>query len=168
MQRYAKNEQAQRVQLLIIPAIVTFVAFTGIAVTSASIALYGDVLTPLGPAPAHRPLGQPRRRVLRRALVHACHARRQRLRELPVRGKQYDCAVPSLHQHPPWADDLCRPWRVGAVPLGDPGERAGVLVVHERVQRVFGPVFGHYGCGREYMRPICSLCCVVTDRIGGA
>ena len=67
-------------------------------------------------------------------------------------------------QHPPWAGDLCRPRRVGAVPLGDPGERAGVLVVHERVQRVFG----YYGCGREHMRPICSLCCVVTDRIGGA
>ena len=44
MQRYAKDEQAQRVQLLIIPVIVTFVAFTGIAVTPASIALYGDVL----------------------------------------------------------------------------------------------------------------------------
>ncbi|KAI1797159.1 NCS1 nucleoside transporter family [Ganoderma leucocontextum] len=41
--RYAKNEQAQRVQLLIIPIVFTLVAFMGIAVTSAGVVLYGDV-----------------------------------------------------------------------------------------------------------------------------
>ena len=44
LQRYAKNEQAQRVQLLIIPIAFTLVAFTGIAVTSAGIALYGGAV----------------------------------------------------------------------------------------------------------------------------
>ncbi|PIL35616.1 transporter [Ganoderma sinense ZZ0214-1] len=41
--RYAKNEQAQRVQLFIIPIVFTLVGFMGIAVTSAGITLYGDV-----------------------------------------------------------------------------------------------------------------------------
>ncbi|KAI9061589.1 NCS1 nucleoside transporter family [Trametes sanguinea] len=42
--RYAKNERAQYVQLLVIPAAFTLVGFIGIAVTSAGIVLYGSVL----------------------------------------------------------------------------------------------------------------------------
>ncbi|KAJ8469804.1 hypothetical protein ONZ51_g8748 [Trametes cubensis] len=42
--RYAKNEKAQYVQLLIIPTAFTLVGFIGIAVTSAGMSLYGDVL----------------------------------------------------------------------------------------------------------------------------
>ncbi|TBU38119.1 NCS1 nucleoside transporter family [Dichomitus squalens] len=42
--RYAKNEQAQRVQLVIIPVAFTLVGFTGIAVTSAGMSLYGGAV----------------------------------------------------------------------------------------------------------------------------
>ncbi|KAI1789490.1 NCS1 nucleoside transporter family [Ganoderma leucocontextum] len=42
--RYAKNERAQYIQLLIIPVAFTFGGFIGIAVTSAGVALYGQVL----------------------------------------------------------------------------------------------------------------------------
>jgi len=42
--RYAKNERAQFVQLAIIPVAFTLVGFIGIAVTSAGIVLYGEVL----------------------------------------------------------------------------------------------------------------------------
>ncbi|RDB19656.1 hypothetical protein Hypma_013249 [Hypsizygus marmoreus] len=42
--RYAKNERAQFVQLLIIPTIFTLIGFVGIAVTSAGETLYGEVL----------------------------------------------------------------------------------------------------------------------------
>ncbi|TCD70364.1 hypothetical protein EIP91_003716 [Steccherinum ochraceum] len=42
--RYAKNERAQYVQLIIIPVAFTFCGFCGIAVTSAGISLYGQVL----------------------------------------------------------------------------------------------------------------------------
>ncbi|KDQ54500.1 hypothetical protein JAAARDRAFT_135506 [Jaapia argillacea MUCL 33604] len=42
--RYAKNERAQYVQLLIIPTVFTLCGFIGIAVTSAGIVLYGEVL----------------------------------------------------------------------------------------------------------------------------
>ncbi|CDO72821.1 hypothetical protein BN946_scf185002.g6, partial [Trametes cinnabarina] len=42
--RYAKNERAQYVQLLVIPAAFTLVGFIGIAVTSAGVVLYGSVL----------------------------------------------------------------------------------------------------------------------------
>ncbi|KAI0649150.1 NCS1 nucleoside transporter family [Trametes meyenii] len=42
--RYAKNERAQYVQLLIIPTAFTLVGFIGIAVTSAGMSLYGTVL----------------------------------------------------------------------------------------------------------------------------
>ncbi|KAF5323194.1 hypothetical protein D9758_016729 [Tetrapyrgos nigripes] len=42
--RYAKNERAQFVQLLIIPTIFTLIGFVGIAVTSAGEVLYGETL----------------------------------------------------------------------------------------------------------------------------
>ncbi|KAG6873098.1 hypothetical protein C0995_002941 [Termitomyces sp. Mi166 len=42
--RYAKNERAQFVQILIIPTAFTLVGFTGIAVTSAAESIYGEVL----------------------------------------------------------------------------------------------------------------------------
>ncbi|GBE88557.1 Uncharacterized permease [Sparassis crispa] len=42
--RYAKDERAQYVQLIIIPIAFTFVGFIGMAVTSAGILLYGQVL----------------------------------------------------------------------------------------------------------------------------
>ncbi|KAF9456393.1 cytosine-purine permease [Collybia nuda] len=42
--RYAKNEKAQYVQLLVIPVAFTLVGFAGIAVTSAGEILYGDIL----------------------------------------------------------------------------------------------------------------------------
>jgi len=42
--RYAKNERAQYIQLVVIPITFTLVSFVGIAVTSAGIALYGEVL----------------------------------------------------------------------------------------------------------------------------
>ncbi|KAI0749670.1 NCS1 nucleoside transporter family [Daedaleopsis nitida] len=42
--RYAKNERAQYIQLFIIPVAFTLVGFAGIAVTSAGIVLYDDVL----------------------------------------------------------------------------------------------------------------------------
>ncbi|KAI0258157.1 NCS1 nucleoside transporter family [Gloeopeniophorella convolvens] len=42
--RYAKNERAQYIQLIIIPIAFTFASFVGIAVTSAGITLYGQVL----------------------------------------------------------------------------------------------------------------------------
>ncbi|KAH9945441.1 NCS1 nucleoside transporter family [Epithele typhae] len=42
--RYAKNEKAQYVQLIIIPVMFTLIGFTGIAVTSAGMVLYGKVL----------------------------------------------------------------------------------------------------------------------------
>ncbi|KAI0765176.1 NCS1 nucleoside transporter family [Fomes fomentarius] len=42
--RYAKNEQAQYVQLLIIPTAFTLTAFIGIAVTSSGAVLYGELL----------------------------------------------------------------------------------------------------------------------------
>ncbi|KAG6837788.1 hypothetical protein H0H93_001715, partial [Arthromyces matolae] len=42
--RYAKNERAQFVQLLIIPTAFTLVGFFGIAVTSAGEFIYGEVL----------------------------------------------------------------------------------------------------------------------------
>ncbi|EIW51596.1 NCS1 nucleoside transporter family [Trametes versicolor FP-101664 SS1] len=42
--RYAKNERAQYIQLLVIPVAFTLVGFIGIAVTSAGIVLYGSVL----------------------------------------------------------------------------------------------------------------------------
>ncbi|KAH9960641.1 cytosine-purine permease [Russula dissimulans] len=42
--RYAKNERAQYIQLVVIPITFTLVSFIGIAVTSAGIVLYGEVL----------------------------------------------------------------------------------------------------------------------------
>ncbi|KAF5353440.1 hypothetical protein D9756_008119 [Leucocoprinus leucothites] len=42
--RYAKNERAQYIQLVIIPIAFTFVAFIGIVVTSAGETLYGEIL----------------------------------------------------------------------------------------------------------------------------
>ncbi|KAH9064377.1 NCS1 nucleoside transporter family [Lactarius vividus] len=42
--RYAKNERAQYVQLIVIPVTITLASFVGIAVTSAGITLYGQVL----------------------------------------------------------------------------------------------------------------------------
>jgi len=42
--RYAKNEKAQFVQLIIIPVAFTLIGFAGIAVTSAGEVLYGEVL----------------------------------------------------------------------------------------------------------------------------
>ncbi|KIM82056.1 hypothetical protein PILCRDRAFT_820964 [Piloderma croceum F 1598] len=42
--RYAKNERAQYIQMFIIPIAFTFAGFIGIAVTSAGIILYGEVL----------------------------------------------------------------------------------------------------------------------------
>ncbi|TBU57108.1 NCS1 nucleoside transporter family [Dichomitus squalens] len=42
--RYAKNERAQYIQLLIIPSAFTLVGFIGIAVTSAGTVLYGKIL----------------------------------------------------------------------------------------------------------------------------
>ncbi|KAI6003307.1 permease for cytosine/purines, uracil, thiamine, allantoin-domain-containing protein [Pisolithus orientalis] len=42
--RYARNEQAQFVQPLVIPIVFTLCSFAGIAVTSAGIQLYGEVL----------------------------------------------------------------------------------------------------------------------------
>jgi len=42
--RYAKNERAQYIQLVVIPICFTLASFVGIAVTSAGIALYGQVL----------------------------------------------------------------------------------------------------------------------------
>ncbi|KAH9982021.1 cytosine-purine permease [Russula compacta] len=42
--RYAKNERAQYIQLIIIPVAFTLASFVGIGVTSAGIALYGQVL----------------------------------------------------------------------------------------------------------------------------
>ncbi|KAI0297023.1 NCS1 nucleoside transporter family [Multifurca ochricompacta] len=42
--RYAKNERAQYVQLIIIPIAFTLASFVGVAVTSAGITLYGQVL----------------------------------------------------------------------------------------------------------------------------
>ncbi|TFK37657.1 cytosine-purine permease [Crucibulum laeve] len=42
--RYAKNERAQFVQLLIIPTAFTLIGFIGIAVTSAGEVLYGEIL----------------------------------------------------------------------------------------------------------------------------
>ncbi|KAI0063265.1 NCS1 nucleoside transporter family [Artomyces pyxidatus] len=42
--RYAKNERAQYIQLIIIPIAFTLCSFVGIAVTSAGISLYGKVL----------------------------------------------------------------------------------------------------------------------------
>ncbi|KAG6873100.1 hypothetical protein C0995_002943 [Termitomyces sp. Mi166 len=42
--RYAKNERAQFVQILIIPTVFTLVGFAGIAVTSSAEFIYGEVL----------------------------------------------------------------------------------------------------------------------------
>jgi len=42
--RYAKNERAQYIQLLVIPIAIMLASFVGIAVTSAGISLYGRVL----------------------------------------------------------------------------------------------------------------------------
>ncbi|KAF8483426.1 NCS1 nucleoside transporter family [Russula ochroleuca] len=42
--RYAKNERAQYIQLLVIPALITLASFVGITVTSAGISLYGQIL----------------------------------------------------------------------------------------------------------------------------
>ncbi|EIW78153.1 hypothetical protein CONPUDRAFT_127627 [Coniophora puteana RWD-64-598 SS2] len=42
--RYAKNERAQYIQPIIMPIVFTFCSFAGMAVTSAGITLYGDVL----------------------------------------------------------------------------------------------------------------------------
>ncbi|KAL4071571.1 permease for cytosine/purines, uracil, thiamine, allantoin-domain-containing protein [Scleroderma yunnanense] len=42
--RYAKNEEAQFIQPLVIPVVFTLCSFAGIAVTSAGIQLYGEVL----------------------------------------------------------------------------------------------------------------------------
>ncbi|KAI6019475.1 NCS1 nucleoside transporter family [Pisolithus microcarpus] len=42
--RYARNEQAQFIQPLVIPIVFTLCSFAGIAVTSAGIQLYGEVL----------------------------------------------------------------------------------------------------------------------------
>jgi len=42
--RYAKNERAQYIQLIIIPISFTLASFVGIAVTSAGIVLYGQIL----------------------------------------------------------------------------------------------------------------------------
>ncbi|KAH8986615.1 NCS1 nucleoside transporter family [Lactarius akahatsu] len=42
--RYAKNERAQYAQLIVIPAAFTLASFVGIAVTSAGMTLYGQVL----------------------------------------------------------------------------------------------------------------------------
>jgi len=42
--RYAKNERAQYIQLLVIPIGFTLASFVGIAVTSAGVSLYGQVL----------------------------------------------------------------------------------------------------------------------------
>ncbi|KAI0067621.1 NCS1 nucleoside transporter family [Artomyces pyxidatus] len=42
--RYAKNERAQYIQLIIIPVLFTLCSFIGIVVTSAGISLYGKVL----------------------------------------------------------------------------------------------------------------------------
>ncbi|KAH9035685.1 NCS1 nucleoside transporter family [Lactarius hengduanensis] len=42
--RYAKNERAQYAQLIVIPAAITLASFVGIAVTSAGMTLYGQVL----------------------------------------------------------------------------------------------------------------------------
>ncbi|KAF8272721.1 NCS1 nucleoside transporter family [Lactarius quietus] len=43
-QRYAKNERAQYVQIAIIPIAFTLASFIGIAVTSAGVTLYGDII----------------------------------------------------------------------------------------------------------------------------
>jgi len=42
--RYAKTERAQYIQLIIVPVVFTLASFVGIAVTSAGIALYGQVI----------------------------------------------------------------------------------------------------------------------------